>query len=88
MNSTTILRTLKWKTCSKGSWFTWSNKRGGEGYNKSKLDRVLINSSWLTIFAHTEAWTLPPGISVHCSLVVTVLPPIVRPYPLDFLIFG
>ncbi|KAH7852585.1 hypothetical protein Vadar_026731 [Vaccinium darrowii] len=35
---------------SKGMWFTWSNKRGGLGDVKSKLDRTLIDSTWMDSF--------------------------------------
>lgn len=31
---------------SKGSWFTWSNRRGGMGFIKSRIDRALVNSKW------------------------------------------
>lgn len=31
---------------SKGLWFTWSNKRVGQGQSSSRLDRALVNSHW------------------------------------------
>lgn len=63
---------------TKGSLFTWSNKKGGQGYNKSRIDRVLINLSWLIEFPVSKASTFPPGISDHCSSVITVLPRLAR----------
>ncbi|KAG5536987.1 hypothetical protein RHGRI_024426 [Rhododendron griersonianum] len=38
----------------KGLWFTWSNKRGGLGNIKSKMDRVLVNGSWLDAFLKNQ----------------------------------
>lgn len=29
---------------TKGFWYTWTNKRGGLGDNKSKLDRAMVNA--------------------------------------------
>ncbi|KAG5526206.1 hypothetical protein RHGRI_032472 [Rhododendron griersonianum] len=59
---------------SRGFWFTWSNRRGGMGVNKSKIERVLINSAWLDKFSDSEVVFLAPGVSDHCSIVVTVMP--------------
>lgn len=57
---------------TKGAWFTWSNRRGGGGANMSKIDRVVVNASWLDTFPDSEALAHSPGISDHCSLLVTV----------------
>ncbi|KAH7850084.1 hypothetical protein Vadar_027677 [Vaccinium darrowii] len=57
-----------------GFWFSWSNKRGGLGDNKSKLDRALVNPGWINEFPNSDAWLLAPGVSNHCSLLVSVLP--------------
>lgn len=69
---------------SKGPWFTWSNKRGGLGDNKSRLDRVLVNEEWLNTFKDAETVIFSPGISDHCSLVVTMLPGVTRHRPFKF----
>ncbi|XP_058203014.1 uncharacterized protein LOC131317484 [Rhododendron vialii] len=53
---------------------TWSNRRGGMGVNKSKIDRVLINSAWLDKFSDSKAVFLTLGVSDHCSTMVTVMP--------------
>lgn len=45
-----------------GYWYTWSNKCGGVGDNKSKLDRVLVNTSWLDEFPNSEACFLAPRV--------------------------
>ncbi|KAH7861825.1 hypothetical protein Vadar_031371 [Vaccinium darrowii] len=72
---------------SKGFWFTWSNKRSGLGDNKSKLDRVLINAGWLDGFPESEAVFLAPGISDHCSCVVTIFPDTPKRSPFKFFHF-
>ncbi|KAH7866733.1 hypothetical protein Vadar_024219 [Vaccinium darrowii] len=60
----------------KGFWFTWSNKRGGLGNVKSKLDRVLINGSWLDSFPESETIFLAPGPawSILCSKLQRLKP--------------
>ncbi|KAH7847564.1 hypothetical protein Vadar_027642 [Vaccinium darrowii] len=74
-------------TAIKGSFFTWSNKRGGQGYNKSRIDRVLIILLWLTEFPVSEALTFPPCISDHCSLVISIPPHLARHRPFQFFNF-
>lgn len=67
-----------------GFWFTWTNKQGGLGDNKSKLDRAMVNARWLTSFPDSEAWFLHPGVSDHCQILVTILPPAVVKRPSSF----
>ncbi|KAG5535781.1 hypothetical protein RHGRI_023523 [Rhododendron griersonianum] len=64
-----------------------SNKRGGGGDIKSKLDRVLINASWLDVFPESETTFLAPGISDHSFILVSVLPGISRKTPFKFFSF-
>ncbi|KAI8527740.1 hypothetical protein RHMOL_Rhmol12G0097800 [Rhododendron molle] len=71
----------------KGLWFTWSNKRGGGGDIKSKLDRVLINASWLDMFPESETTFLAPGISDHSFVLLSILPGISRKTPFKFFSF-
>lgn len=59
---------------TKGYWFMWTNKRGGLGDNKSRLDRVLVNDGWLDLFRDSEVVGHAPGVSDHCALVLTVVP--------------
>ncbi|KAH7835330.1 hypothetical protein Vadar_025114 [Vaccinium darrowii] len=40
---------------SRGFWFSWSNKRGGLGHDKSRIDRALVTPSWLNKFPDSEA---------------------------------
>lgn len=72
---------------TKGFWYTWTNKRGGLGNNKSRLDRVLVNGVWLDLFKDSEVVGHAPGIYDHCALVLTVLPPKFRACPFKFFNF-
>ncbi|KAH7850805.1 hypothetical protein Vadar_003220 [Vaccinium darrowii] len=72
---------------SKGSWFTWSNRRGGIGFIKSRIDRALVNSKWQDQFPESEAVFQPPGMSDHCPIVVTILPQYRRRIPFKFFSF-
>ncbi|KAL7238204.1 hypothetical protein ACSBR2_004325 [Camellia fascicularis] len=55
-----------------GCQFTWANKREGVEYIASKIDRVLINESWLDKFPNSTANFLPSGVSDHSPAVVTI----------------
>ena len=52
-----------------GHLLTWSNKNPNNPISK-KLDRALINSSWLSAFPNAEAEFLSPGISDHCHIII------------------
>ncbi|KAH7842871.1 hypothetical protein Vadar_009972 [Vaccinium darrowii] len=69
---------------TKGYWYTWTNKRGGHGSNKSRLDRVLISNAWLDLFRDSEVVAHALGIFDHCVLVLTVLPFKFRAFPFRF----
>lgn len=69
---------------TKGYWYTWTNKRGGLGSNKSKLDRTFINSAWMDLFRDSEVVGFASGISDHCALVMTVIPNSFRACPFRF----
>ncbi|KAF7126815.1 hypothetical protein RHSIM_Rhsim11G0159800 [Rhododendron simsii] len=43
---------------TEGFGFAWTNKRGGLGDNKSKLDSAMVNASWLSAYPNSEAWFL------------------------------
>lgn len=58
---------------TKGFWFTWSNKRGGNEANKSRLDRVDVNADWASNFPESEAWVLAPSISDRSPVLVIVM---------------
>ncbi|KAI8573289.1 hypothetical protein RHMOL_Rhmol01G0266800 [Rhododendron molle] len=53
----------------------------------SKLDRALINGSWLDFFPESETLFLAPGISDHCFILVNVLPDTLRRSPFKFFNF-
>ena len=53
-----------------GHKFTWTNKAPGDRLIARKLDRVLVNSCWSSIFQYAEAEFLPPGISDHCPMLI------------------
>ncbi|KAH7833845.1 hypothetical protein Vadar_010387 [Vaccinium darrowii] len=50
---------------TKGFWYTWSNKRGGDGDNKSRLDRAMVNTGWMDDFLEFEVCVEATGISDH-----------------------
>lgn len=56
---------------TRGSWFTWSNKRGGGGANMSRIDRVLVNGDWLDMFPNLRLFLmcLVSLITVLCWLL-------------------
>lgn len=58
---------------AKGFWNTRTNETGGDGDNKSKLDRAVVHAGWLIYFPDSEAWVLAPGISDHCQVVLLLL---------------
>ena len=52
-----------------GPLLTWSNRQG-EGFLARKLDKVLINDSWLVSFAHSLVEFLNPGESDHYPAIL------------------
>ncbi|GKV02389.1 hypothetical protein SLEP1_g14827 [Rubroshorea leprosula] len=55
-----------------GPKFTWSNKRI-EGLIVKKLDRLLVNNTWVSTCPRTRAKFLPPDISDHCAGSITIM---------------
>ncbi|XP_074278717.1 uncharacterized protein LOC141602313 [Silene latifolia] len=51
---------------------TWTNKRDPTARIWSRLDKVLLNSEWLTQFPTTNVQILPSGISDHSPFLVEV----------------
>lgn len=35
---------------TRGAWFTWTNRQGGEWANMSRINRVVVNDAWLDVF--------------------------------------
>ncbi|XP_039155725.1 uncharacterized protein LOC120287105 [Eucalyptus grandis] len=56
-----------------GNRFTWSAS-SGPSRKLRKIDKVLTNSAWNSIFSFSEASFLPPGVSDHSPMMVRILP--------------
>ncbi|XP_074297523.1 uncharacterized protein LOC141628258 [Silene latifolia] len=54
-----------------GNDFTWFNKQEVSTRVYSKLDRILVNNTWLQAYSQTTAHFLDPGISDHCLGLLT-----------------
>lgn len=55
----------------KGQMFTWCNGRAGEGREKERLDRALVNIEWWQICPKTQI-TIPVIGSDHSHLVTEI----------------
>ncbi|XP_062105698.1 uncharacterized protein LOC133817249 [Humulus lupulus] len=55
-----------------GSFYTWCNKQHGEDRIYSKIDRVLANEVWLSLFPDVEIVFLNEGLFDHTPAVLTV----------------
>lgn len=55
--------------CYLGPCFTWSNKSPSNPIAK-KLDRLLVNHSWIATYPHSQASFLAPEISDHCPNIL------------------
>ena len=60
-----------------GHYLTWSRGEG-ENYLARKLDRVLVNHVWLETFVEAEARFLPPGLSDHSPMIVSMGLPLLK----------
>ena len=56
----------------KGPLYTWSNRRESEQIIARKVNRVLVNDSWLATFPNSEADFTGPGISDHTPRIITL----------------
>ena len=52
-----------------GHLLTWS-KGSGQGFLARKVDRALVNYSWMSCFTEAEASCLEPGASDHSPIVI------------------
>ncbi|XP_038996529.1 uncharacterized protein LOC120121165 [Hibiscus syriacus] len=71
-----------------GPLFTWSNKQTNT-FLARKLDRVLVNPTWINVFQKSFVEFLAPGVSDHC-MAFTWLDkeiPTNRPKPFKFFNF-
>ncbi|GAV93016.1 hypothetical protein CFOL_v3_36394, partial [Cephalotus follicularis] len=55
---------------SSGLYYTWSNRRAGDGAVSKKLERALGNWHWFLGWGDTYATSHPPGISDHSPITV------------------
>lgn len=56
---------------SRGCFFTWSNRRPEDPILR-KLDRVLVNQSWLSTFLDSSVVFDPPGESDHSPILISL----------------
>ncbi|KAK1304558.1 hypothetical protein QJS10_CPB11g00529 [Acorus calamus] len=68
-----------------GTDFSWSNRQSGKIL--CKLDRVLVNHEWMLSHPDSFYQTLPPGLSDHSMLKVSVSPPPTSSGPRPFKYF-
>lgn len=72
----------------RGPFHTWTNKRPSEPITK-KLDRLLVNNSWLSDFPNSVDTFPAPDISnhAHCSFDLAIPLPYVGTKPFRFFNF-
>ncbi|KAK9697189.1 hypothetical protein RND81_08G020100 [Saponaria officinalis] len=66
-----------------GSFFTWNNKHEGGDRVFSRIDQVLVNSLWYSLFPDAMDHFLREGTFDHCPCVINlfdVQPPKARPF--------
>lgn len=74
---------------SKDCFFTWTNNKDQESRISRKLDRCLVNLTWSEKYALLEFEALPPGLSDHSPLIVSMRKDMkIRNVPFRFLICG
>lgn len=59
---------------SRGYFYTWNNKQTGNGRVFCKLDRVMINDEWESMFYTTVAHFVLKGSFDHSPMMVNVYP--------------
>ncbi|XP_062080589.1 uncharacterized protein LOC133785357 [Humulus lupulus] len=55
-----------------GNFYTWCNKQHGEDRIYSKIDRVLANQAWQSLFPEAETVFVNDGLFDHTPAVLTV----------------
>ncbi|XP_021729890.1 uncharacterized protein LOC110696864 [Chenopodium quinoa] len=55
---------------SKGPFYSWSDKAHEGPKNCTRIDRGLVNQSWLDIYGHVEAFFLNPALSDHSPVLI------------------
>ncbi|XP_074305982.1 uncharacterized protein LOC141641211 [Silene latifolia] len=54
-----------------GPLFTWTNKQPVGSRVYSRINRVLVNSQWLTCLSNNKAIFLPEGHFDHCPCIIS-----------------
>lgn len=57
-----------------GCRYTWSNKQDGDDRIYSKIDRVLANKAWLSMFANAEVNFMNEGLFDYSPEVLRIQP--------------
>ncbi|XP_039033520.1 uncharacterized protein LOC120169447 [Hibiscus syriacus] len=70
-----------------GPSYTWTNKQK-DFFLARKLDRVMINSYWATIFQHSFVEFIAPGVSDHCMSLTWLFKEISANKPKPFKFFN
>lgn len=55
-----------------GCYYTWTNRRKNDDAIVAKLDRVLVNGSWVQNFPESKAHFFEPITSDHCCALVSL----------------
>lgn len=55
---------------SSRAFFTWNNKQEGEEKVYSRIDRVVVNSDWITALPVSEVHYMNEGLYDHCPAIV------------------
>jgi hypothetical protein len=50
-----------------GRKFTWFHPNG---VTMSRIDRVLVNDDWLSLWSNPSLWILPRSVSDHCARII------------------
>lgn len=56
---------------STGAYFTWNNKQEGDDKVLSKIDRVLVNSGWLTLLPASTVHYTEEGLYDLCAAIIS-----------------
>ena len=69
-----------------GCYYTWNNRQDAPNHISSKIDRVLVNESWMRTFPYSNAFFPTPRLSDHSPVFVS-LAPSPKPSPKPFRFF-
>lgn len=69
-----------------GQRFTWSTSIG-VNRKQRKIDQVLVNTHWSSVFSYSEASFLPPGVSNHSPMIIKIMTPPMTRKPFKFFNF-